>query len=407
MRKNLGEQYSPLYFLASLGNGGMAVAFFLLLMFMVKHPGRPIPNFEHIYPVLTGDNTMLAGVVVLATVGIFFFAFNHYRLLIWNFSEYNQFKKTEAYQKLRKSNAEVSLMAIPLTLGMSVNVVFILAGVYIPGMWNIVEYMFPGALVVFTIIAIYALRIFSNYFTRFIINGDLDFINNNNLSHMLTVFAFAMIAVGYSSSAAMSHVTTTSVIGVIGAIFFGSFAIMLAIVKMILGFKSIFKQGIDKVGSPSLWIIIPILTILGITFVRLYMGVNHNLLHVKEPSVIPIFLVLTVFLSLQLLFGLVGYKVLTKIGYFNEYVNVNGAGKSPGSYALICPGVALAVMGMFFVHYGFVQTKIVEQFSLIYFLLLAPFWFVQLKTILTIFKLNKKLLKAPKVSPVLGKTQSA
>ncbi|WP_374723399.1 TsoY family (seleno)protein [Calidifontibacillus erzurumensis] len=406
MRKNLGEHYSPLYFLAALGNGGMTVAFFLLLMFMVKHPETPIPTFEHVSAAFNSGNIALSALIIFATIGILFFAINHFRLLLWNIREYRGFKQTGAYEKLKNSAAAVQLMAIPLTIGMSVNVLFILGGVYVPGLWNVVEYLFPGALAGFTIIGIYALRIFTDYFSRFVIHGSLNTINNNHLSQLLAVFAFSMIGVGYSSSAAMSHETVTSTIGLVGAIFFGSIAVILAVVKMVVGFQSILKQGIDKAASPSIWIIIPILTILGITFVRLYMGVNHNLLHVKDPSVVPIFLVLTGLLSVQIIFGLFGYKVLKSIGYFSEFVDIKGSGKSPGSYSLICPGVAFTVMGMFFVHYGFVRTGIIEQFSTVYFLLLAPFWYVQLKTITTIFALNKKLLKSQEPQAVLKEVKS-
>ena len=38
--------YSPLYFLAALGNGGLAVSFFIYLMFMLPHPHTPIPTWE-------------------------------------------------------------------------------------------------------------------------------------------------------------------------------------------------------------------------------------------------------------------------------------------------------------------------------------------------------------------------
>ena len=34
------QSYSPLYFLASLGAGGLAVTFFMYLMFWVPHPAR-------------------------------------------------------------------------------------------------------------------------------------------------------------------------------------------------------------------------------------------------------------------------------------------------------------------------------------------------------------------------------
>lgn len=164
-------------------------------------------------------------------------------------------------------------------------------------------------------------------------------------------------------------------------------------------------MGIDKAGSPSLWIIIPILTLLGITIVRLYMGINHNLLHNPDPSALPIFLTLTVLVSLQILFGFIGHSVLKQIGYFTEMIH--GEGKSPGSYALICPGVPFMVLGMFFIHWGFVKNGIVPQYSAVYFILLIPYVYVQLKTIQTLFKLNHKLLKAEKVTNIVAKESNA
>lgn len=75
--------------------------------------------------------------------------------------------------------------------------------------------------------------------------------------------------------------------------------------------------------------------------------------------------------------------------YFKDFIN--GAKKSIGSYALICPGVAMTVFGFFFVHKGFVLTGIVDKFSIIYFLLLLPLFYVQYLTISTLFKLNNKM----------------
>lgn len=109
MRKNLRSQYHPLYFLASLGSGGLAVSFFMYLMFMVKHPKTPMPTFEHIFPALMEGNMATSILVGLALVGIIYFGYKHYRFLVWNISEYKQFKATEAFQKLKNSNAEVSL----------------------------------------------------------------------------------------------------------------------------------------------------------------------------------------------------------------------------------------------------------------------------------------------------------
>ncbi len=398
MRRNLRENYNPLYFLASLGSGGLAVSFFMYFMFMVDHPGRPMANFEHVFPIFTGDNMLAKVLAAAAIAGIIFFAYKHFRLLFWNIKEYSLYRKTEAYQKLRKTPGEISLMAIPLTLAMTINVLFILGGLFIPNLWSYVEYAFPFALAAFLAVGIYALVIFKNYFTRFIISGDTSFVNGNNLSHMIAVFAFGMIAVGFGAPAAMSKTVAVSVIGTVLSIFFATLAVGLMILKLILGVRAIFDKGIDKGAAPSLWLAIPIFTLFGIAIVRLYNGINHNLLHNAEPSTLPLMIILTMLVSLQIAFGLIGYVVMKKIGYFRDFIH--GEEKSPGSFSLICPGVAFFVLGMFWIHMGFTKTGILSMFSPVYFLMLIPFVYVQFITMQTVFRLNKKLLLEPKASSV-------
>lgn len=42
------DNYSPLYFLASLGSGGLAVTFFMWMADWNPHPDRSVPVFEDI-----------------------------------------------------------------------------------------------------------------------------------------------------------------------------------------------------------------------------------------------------------------------------------------------------------------------------------------------------------------------
>lgn len=79
---------------------------------------------------------------------------------------------------------------------------------------------------------------------------------------------------------------------------------------------------------------------------------------------------LTVLLSGQLLFGLLGLKVLQGQNYVRKYLRVDGV-CSAGSYALICPGVALSVMIHFFVNKGLVAAGIIDKFSPTYWVLTA------------------------------------
>jgi len=211
----LGNRFSPLYFLAALGNGGVAISFFIYLMFLVPHSGTPIPTFASLQPFFSFSNPLASAGVLMAMGGMLVFAFRHFQTLLWNLRQYRQFKQTDAYTLLRQNNAEVILMAIPLTLAMSVNVVFVLGAIFVPNLWNVVEYLFPLSLLAFASIGFFALRIYSAFFSRILSSG-FDCERNNNLSQMTAVFAFAMLGVGFAASAAMSHTLTTVVVAMFG-----------------------------------------------------------------------------------------------------------------------------------------------------------------------------------------------
>lgn len=389
MKKKFTQNYNPQYFLASLGNGGLAVSFFMYLMFLVKHPETPIPTFQNLSDILTEGDPVPILLVSFALAGILFFSFRHYGLLIWNIRAYLKYKETDEYLRLKNTNAEVTLMALPLTYGMSVNVAFILGALFIPGLWKYVEILFPIALLALSAIGIYGLKLFSEYFSRLIVKGDFDFINNNNLSQLLSSFAFAMVSVGLAAPGAMSENIIVSVIGILGSIFFATVSILLLVIKLVLGFKSIFKQGILKENAPSLLIVIPVMTLLGIAFVRIISGIYHNLIESTPPPTL-MFVILAFLVSVQVIIGLIGYVVMTKTQYFKEYVS--GSKNSVGSYSLICPGVATFVLGMFFIHWGLVKTNIINSFTWGHFTILLPFVVIQIITIITLFKIDRKLL---------------
>ncbi|QTR49428.1 TsoY family (seleno)protein [Candidatus Thiothrix anitrata] len=389
LRRNIGDDYSPLYFLSALGAGGAVVTFFMYLMFMTPHKATPIPTWESLQAVLQGDNLMLQILTLTALLGIVIFSFLHMHLLVWNVREYRYFSQTATYQKLRNSNAEVQRMALPLTFAMSINVGFILGALFVPGLWSVVEYLFPLAILAFAVTGWFAARIFIGFMTRVLVTGHFDCSRNNNLSQMLAIFAFGMVGVGFSASAAMSHNQLTSGIGLMLSLMFVSAAGLLAVTKLILGFRSMLEHGIDRESSVSLWIIIPIITVGGIAMYRLSMAMHHNFgVHVEPIQSLGL---LTVLISIQLLFAVLGYAVMKKLGYFDSYVY--GKEKSAGSFALICPGVAGYVLGFFFIHIGLVGTGLLEKNSLTYFFLLVPLVVLQIQTLWGLFHLSGKLLK--------------
>lgn len=385
MKNTQNINFQPTYYLAALGNGGLAVSFFMYFMFIVPHPNLPMPTFENLLTSYLNSNLFSKFLILLVSLIIIYFALRHYYLMVILTFRYLKFRHTSSFIELKKSNNEVTLMAIPLAFAMSINVMFVLSVLFIPNIWSVVEYLFPFAILGFFSIGLYAIKIFTEYMLRIIVNGDFDFFDNNNLSQLIASFAFIMVGVGLAAPAAMSHNITTSSIAIITSIIFTVISLSVMIFKLVLGFKSILKHGISITDSPTLWISIPILTLFGITFIRLYSGLSHNFT-ANNPSTLLIFVVLTIIISVQLIFGLIGYGVLKSTNYFGFFLT--GKTKSAGVYSLICPGVASFVLGMFYLHWGLVKNSIVNQASVTYFILLAILILIQLKTILTLNKAN-------------------
>jgi hypothetical protein len=278
-------------------------------------------------------------------------------------------------------------MAIPLTYAMTINVMFVLGAAFIPGLWNIIEYLFPMAIIGFLGVGMYAFKIFSEYFIPLILNGNKEWEENNSLTQLLSVFAFAMIGVGFAAPGAMSHIKAVNAIAIFLSFLFLGAAIVLGILKSILGFHTIIKNGLDEKAAPSLWIGIPILTLIGIALVRDAFGLGHHFS--SHADIKSLLFTLTGFIfAFQILMGVFGYVVLKKVDYFEKYIHSKE--KEPSTYALICPGVAFFVFGMFFIQWGLVFNGVVTKYSIAYYTLILPLIFIQYKTISTVFKLNKK-----------------
>lgn len=390
LKKNLAEKFSPLYFLASLGAGGLSVSFFMYPFFFIKHPDTPMLTFNHVWPLLTGDDPWIAGLLALDLAAIAYLAYLHFRLLFWNFREYRLFRQSDSFAAFMSSNAEITLMAIPLTLAMSVNVLFVLGALFVPNLWSVVEWLFPGAILAFFAIGVLALRILVRYFARVLAKGGVDFATNNSLAPMIAIFALAMISVGLAAPAAMSHVKAVQTISMLLSLFFLSAAVLLALIKLVLGFDAMMKHGINEQASPSLWIMIPILTLLGITWIRLSHGLSHGFEAPSSPA--SLLVVSATLLSVQILFALIGWTVMRRLGYFCDYVF--GDKGNAGTFALICPGVALFVFGVFFVNVGLVKTGLVAHMSSLYLALLSPLVVVQAVTVFALFYLTRKILVA-------------
>jgi hypothetical protein len=357
------DSYSPLYFLASLGAGGLAVTFFMYLMFWVPHPGQPVPVFEDILRAWTMGGIGLKTAITVAMTGIAGFAFLNIKSLVWNLSQLSKFKKTESYAKLHQTNGETQLLAMPLALAMTVNVGFILGLVFVPALWGTVEYLFPVALLAFVAIGALALTQIGRFLGRILSEGGIfDVTAHNSFAQLLPAFALAMVAVGLSAPAAMSHVTLTVGTSLILSTVLGTVAALYAAIAAITAFNSMLHFGTAKESGPTLMVVVPLLTVLGIMMLRQDHGLHTTFeVHIAKAETL---MLLTKILAVQFAFALMGWIVLRRQNYADAFLR--GDGNSPGSYALVCPGVALSVMMHFWINKGLVANGLIAKFGIAY-----------------------------------------
>jgi hypothetical protein len=380
------DNWSPLYYLASVGAGGLAVTFFMYLMFWVPHPDKPVPVFEDIASAFADASPLFAAVILLAAAGIAVFGAMNLYLLAWNLRRTGAFHGSDRGQALAASNAQTQIMAMPLALAMSVNVGFILGLVFVPGLWSVVEYLFPAALVAFLAIGALALRQMGGFLARVIGSGGFDCKANNSFAQLLPAFSLAMVGVGLAAPGAMSVTPLTAGTSIILSTFFLVAATVIAIIGVILGLRAMLDNGVNVEQAPTLLIVIPLMTVLGILMLRQDHGLHvHFESHTSAGDML---VMLTRMLSLEVLFALFGLTLLAATGYLRRFIW--GAETSVGSYALVCPGVALSVLMHFWINKGLVAAGLIAKFGAAYWALTAIALAAQVAMILLLVVLNRR-----------------
>lgn len=378
--------YSPLYFLAALGAGGLAVSFFLMLMFWIPHPGQPIPVFSDWVAAFQAGSWLTQAMIVIALSGVAFFVLTHIRLLVVNLRLMHQFKQSSDYPQFASSAAQTQSLAMPLTLAMTVNTGFVVGALFVPNLWSVVEWLFPLAMVAFVAILIWALRLYGTLLQQVAL-GQVNLGAQANFSQVLPAFALSMVAVGLSAPAAMSH--SAAVVGISLALstFVALAAALIAVVKIASGVSQMLRDGIDEAALPTLWIGVPILTVLGITLMRQDHGLTHTLGLGEQGSWLMPLLVLV---SAQVLILLMGLVPMRARGYLGRVWR--GEVQAASVFALICPGVALSVSLQFLINKGLVGAGLIAKFGLAYWALSAVVGVVMVLTILLFFRLTRGFL---------------
>jgi hypothetical protein len=250
----------------------------------------------------------------------------------------------------------------------------------------VVEYLFPAAMAAFVLVGAMALRQLGRFYGRVLGAGGFSCSANASFGQVLPAFALAMVGVGLSAPAALSLSPAISGAAVVLSTFFLVASGVIAAIAIVLGFRAMLENGANAETAPTILIVVPLLTVLGILVLR-----QDHALHVHfgtEGSAGDALRMLSQFLSAQVLFGMLGLAVLARQGYAAKYLT--GTAASAGSYALVCPGVALSVMMQFWINKGLVGAGVIAKFGVVYWGLSAVAVAFQVAMIALVIVLHRK-----------------
>jgi hypothetical protein len=167
-------------------------------------------------------------------------------------------------------------------------------------------------------------------------------------------------------------------------------AVLLALIVLVMSVRPMLENGVNVEAAPTLMVVIPLITVVGIALMRQNHGLHvHFDVHGGAGETLRM---LTQLMSVQVAFALFGLAVLARVGYVARFVT--GSETSAGSYALVCPGVALSVMTHFWLNKGLVATGLVAKFSVAYWSISAIAVALQLGMIVLVWMLANRHFRA-------------
>lgn len=347
-------KFSPLFFLASLGAGGIAILPFVIMQYTTTH-GPGLVTMAQIASM--GYTGFSAAYFTSLEVIMAIFAVLHFVLTGWFTVNAIKWIKNGHLKGLLKDPLNNATVLAPfISILMTMNLFIGPIRYFFPLLSDNFQSLFLPAMIfwsmLFVVIILLEVYLLGVSFKK---GFDIDKINFGWLLHpfllgMLTVIGTGLAAM--SKNAEIAH--TAAFMSLIS----GSMGVFLLLVKMIMLFKNHFAASNlpEKHFLPSFLIVIPNITLFAISAFRLghYLEFHHHF-HLDAYF----YIVIGVSFAFEIWYMLFGISLLVNYfrqNHFKEYYITQ--------WGLICPFVAFITLGSF-------AYKVVAPSSLLYGVMIA------------------------------------
>ncbi len=330
------KTFTPLSFLASLGAGGLAVAFFAFFNYVIPH-GPGLVKIAQVHAQLDAyPDLLIYGFEALATLFILIHLYLSFKL----FPKLFAWMKTDLYREMRQDPLRNAALLAPfISITMTMNVLIGPVRYFFPVLSdNLQALMLPG-LIFWLLLWVLIMRVEISYLGLAFRRGfDLKEINFGWLLHP---FSLAMLTVTGTGLAAMAQNYGIATTAAFFSLVSGSLSVFLFTIKTIALFSAHFAKDRlpDKNFLPSILVIVPHITLYAISLFRL----GHYLERQQGAHLDTYFLVVMAlalaFETWYLAFGVSLLRDYFRQYFFREF--------HASQWALICPFVAYGVLASF------------------------------------------------------------
>jgi len=336
-QQSTNPQFNPQIFLAALGAGGIAVTPFAIMQYV----------FPHGAGLVTLDQVLNQNLNMFQTLFLWFslvimpiFTLIHFAIIFIQAPKLFKFIQKDFKDQINNPLQSPPLVIPLLALTMSMNVFIGVIRFFVPAIQtNFQNLMWPALifwLILFGLQITLQIKILQNTYTKDFAAEKISF------NWLVQALSMGMLSVVGSGIAALAKDTTIADIAAFLSLVSASFAIFLTFIGLLISiYNQIFAKSLpDNKALPAFLNLIPVTTVLAITFFRLGHYLEARFHYHLDYFFFFVILTTFAFQTWYLLFSIGLIKPFWKQDFISKNFYLT-------QWSLICPFIAYAVLGSF------------------------------------------------------------
>lgn len=366
MSTNLGEKYTPQYFLLAVGPGLLATFFLLFTLGQLPASANGRLHLFGILDAIGDANSFGIAAFVIGAVGFIISSLIHFFLLGWNFVEITRFRKTETVRAIIGTRNEIQFMAPLLALLFSpfaLPLLFSPLGESEIGRNSVLYSMLVYYLVLGTLALIITIR-----YVWILISNRLRPCADGSAPHMITVQALTIISGGCAIPTSVSTDPLLNLLGNTGLAIFGTATILALIGLLVVAITDVIRHGVMKRNALAIWAPIPAILVASLLITERATGTCAMMYSYIEPGTVigvpslMLFTALAVGLGLQVALAAIGLLHMWTVRDFRAQF-LPGQTYSLNAFALVFPAMSIALLSLYVVNVGMVANNSIVPLS--------------------------------------------